>query len=211
MPMKSIVLLTFFISSAFAQTDQNSVIRDFLRQRQRMIKEMEKAFDSNTFGDSVDDSMMGDMTFGSNDDAVKIERISNTDGTIDLKITPKSKDINFDIETKNNQVTIKGKSKVEEEKVDTNGNKSTSQFMSSFQKSYGIPYGFDAKPATQVGKSIIIKLVPQNKKFGIYHTDGKKNSARRNKLREQMRAKKRAERTKNKRVPLKPAPGDITD
>lgn len=210
--MKSLILLALFTTSVFAQKDQNSIIRDFLRQRQQMIKEMEKAFDSDVFGNSMDDSINESMSFGNNNDAVKVERISNEDGTIDLKIIPKSKDINFDIETKNNMVTIKGKSKVEEEKVDEKGNKSTRQFESSFQKSYSIPFGYDAKPATQVGKAVVIKLVPKNKNFGTYHTDNKNRSPRRNKLREEMRKKKRAQRQNNGRVPIKPrTPGDITN
>lgn len=166
------ILFIFYGESVYAQKTHDEIIQDFIKQRQKMMEDMMKAFDDDDF--FKDDDFGGDQIFqqlkkhgiggfggfktqGQN---VSIEEKVKEDGTIDVIITPKSDDINLDIQTENNRITIKSEMRVEEEN-DSNGNISKSFQSSSFSRSVSIPTGYIAQNPKQVKNSIVISLVPK--------------------------------------------------
>jgi len=194
--------LSLNLSFCFAQKNHDEILRDILKQRQQMIEEMMKAFDDDFF--KADDSFFDQNMFGqifefqSGNEGVKVERLVLEDGSIELHITPKNKNVSFEIETKDKQVIIKGKTIVKEENKDNKG-RSTSTFSSTFQKSYSIPYGYKAQNPVKRGDTIVLKMIPINPNFRKKMYTPKRRGIK----------PQRPKRDPRYR-PLKPAPGDIT-
>jgi HSP20 family molecular chaperone IbpA len=200
MIMKALIfLLTSFLSfNLWAQKDHDQIIRDFLEQRRRMMEEMMKHFNDDFFNNDDFDKMGGEKFFGlsSGSQGVRVERRTEKDGSIVLEIIPESKDVQFEINTDNQNVTIKGKVSNKVDSKSQTGGKSQSVFESSFQQSYSIPYGYKALNPEQKGDSIILKLVPSK--------DAKKLP--------QMKSINPAPKKEESEdlIPIDPNPGDIT-
>ena len=184
---KLFLFLLIFSQFSFAQT-RDEIIEEFRREREKMMKEIMKMF--------KDDSFMNDDFFGEDmhpfdnierlkklrGDNVAIEEKNEKDGSISITITPKNKDINLDISTENNMITIKTETKVKET-VDEEGNTYSSMSSSSSTRSIAIPEGFEAMAPKQVGEGILISLKPTEKKVKDVYKD---------------------------RIPLKKKPGEMT-
>lgn len=186
--MKYLILFLLVVSNvSFAQTRED-LIEEFLKERSQMMKGIMKMFDDDEFLDN--DFFADDMHPFDNierlkklrGDNVSIEETNEKDGSISIMITPKNKDINLDISTDNNRVTIKTETKVKET-VDEEGNSRTMISNSSSTRSLSIPEGFEAMPPTQVGEGIKITLKPVTQKIKNVYKD---------------------------RVPVKKKPGEIT-
>ena len=167
--MKFLIFFLLSLSSlAFGQT-QDQVNERIREIRSRMMEEMNKMFD--------DDSFMSDDFFGSNmhpfdninrlkrsgGQNVTIEEKNEKDGSISVLITPQNKNVSLDISTENNLITIKTETKIEETHEES-GNTSRSMSASRSQRSIQIPRGFRALSPKQEGKSIKITLTPEKHK-----------------------------------------------
>ncbi len=161
--MKIILMLVLSLTglSAFSQgRSHNEILEDFLKQRKQMMEKMMKAFDDDSFFNNDDfSSMNGFKISGSN---IEITERQLSDGNIEIMITPKKDNINMDIQTQNNRITIKTETRVEKS-TDQGGNVFKSQSMSSSSRSIAIPEGYQAKSPVGSGKSIKITLVPNEK------------------------------------------------
>lgn len=204
MLMKTILLITttIFSLNLFAQKDHDQILRDFLEQRRKMMEQMMKHFDDDFFkmDDDIKDfgKLPGNkvMEFSSNDQAVKVERKQNADGSIELHITPKDKNVEFEINTDKDMVTIKGKSTFAQKDESKKG-MTSSTIQSSFQQSYGIPSGYKALDPVQQDETIILKLVPKDSSTQIKNFKPGANPTK-------------IQNTEDEKKPLKPVPGDIT-
>lgn len=174
--MKNILafIMLFGSTMATAQNDYNTIIEQFLEQRKEMMEEIMKAFDDDSFfqDEFFDDDVFeqlrqhglggfkGYQGAGNN---ISIQEKMNEDGTISVIITPKNKETNLDIETKQDRITIKSEVEVKEERKDAKGNVlGTSTSMQSFSRVVSIPQGYKAKSPTKKGESIVISLVPND-------------------------------------------------
>lgn len=189
--LNKIILMIFFVSlnSAWAQKSHDELIQEFIQQRQKMMEDMMKAFDDDDFfkDDFGDDRIFQQLKkhgiggfggFKTRGENVSIEEKVKDDGSIDVVITPMNENVNLNIETKDNRITIKSETRIEEE-TDNNGSLSKSYSSSSFSRSVGIPAGYRAQDPKQVEKSIVITLIPK-----------KENSLLKNKGRQPIKRKK---------------------
>jgi HSP20 family molecular chaperone IbpA len=165
------VLLVFLFSlNLFAQNSHDEIIQNFLEQRKKMMEEMMRAFgDDDFFSDDFNDDKLfeslknhgigGFGQFKSMGQNVTVEEKMQDDGSIDVIITPKSDNVNLNIETKNNSIIIKSETKVAQEDDSESG--SSKYFSSSsFSRSVSIPDGYQVEDPKQKDKSIIITLRP---------------------------------------------------
>lgn len=174
--MKNLILFLLIVSqSSYAQT-RDELIQEYMKERSKMMQEIMKMF--------KDDSLMSDDFFGEDmhpfdnierlkklrGDNVAIEEKNEKDGSISITITPKNKDINLDISTENNRITIKTETKVKET-VDEEGNTFSSMSSSTSTRSIAIPDGFQAMPPKQVGDGIVISLKPTSKEIKKVYKD----------------------------------------
>lgn len=153
-----------------AQT-REEIIEEFRRERAKMLEEIQKMFDEDLsgmgmgkgfFDDSEFDSLFQGRSFSAGGNNVKVEQEYEPDGTIGITITPQSKNVNLDIQTTDNMITIKSETKIEQ--VDETGQGTSKSFSSSsYSRSISIPSGYKAKPPKQEGESIKIVLAPQKK------------------------------------------------
>jgi len=165
--MLKFIFLLLLSQFTYAQQSHDEIIQRFIEQRKQMIEEMTKAFDDDAFfsddfkADQLFDSIQksGIAGFKSGERNVKVEEKVKDDGSIDVVITPQSENVNLDIETKDNRISIKSEMRVKEKKESDQG---SSQVLShsSFSRSVSIPDGFTASSPKQVDKSIVITLVP---------------------------------------------------
>lgn len=174
--MKKLFVFLLLISQLSYGQTRDEIIEEFRRERAKMMQEIMKMF--------KDDSFMNDDFFGEDmhpfdnierlkklrGDNVAIEEKNEKDGSISITITPKNKDINLDISTDNNMITIKTETKVKET-VDEEGNTFSSMSSSQSMRSISIPEGFEAMPPEQVGDGIKISLKPTKKKVKDIYKD----------------------------------------
>ena len=179
-----LIFSILFSLNLFAQNTHDELIQKFIQQRRQMMEEMMKAFDDDDFfkdDDFGDDQMFqqlkkhgigGFATFKSSGNNVAVEEKVKEDGSIDVVITPKSENINLDIQTKDNRITIKSETKVSEENESESG---TSQVYSSssYSSSVRIPDGYHAENPKQVDKSIVITLIPDKGNKLIKDSNGR--------------------------------------
>ena len=180
------LLLSLLITSQslWAQKSHDEILQEFLKQRQKMMEEMMRAFDDDDFfkdndfgGDKVFQQLKkhgigGFGSFKTEGQNVSVEEKIKKDGSIDIIITPKNENINLNIETKNNRITIKSEMRVDEESENA-GNVSRSLRSSSFSRSVSIPIGYIAQDPKQVEKSIVITLIPEGKKNLLKKKNGR--------------------------------------
>lgn len=177
-------LITFSSFSLMAQDSHDQLIQKFIEQRREMMEQMMKAFDDDDFfndedfgGDKVFDQLKkhgigGFGTFKTTGNNVAVEEKMNDDGSIDVIITPKTENINLDIQTKENSITIKSETRVEEKNEDQMGSSQVFS-SSSFSSSVRIPDGYTAQNPKQVDKSIVITLVPDKENKLLKDKDGR--------------------------------------
>jgi HSP20 family molecular chaperone IbpA len=162
------ILCTFILSLNVYAQSREEIIEEFMRERSKMMEEIQKMFQDDFsggdsfFGDSDIDSLFDQRSFSGGSSDVKVEQKYEEDGSISILITPQSKNVNLDINTKDNMVTIKGETQVVQED-EGSGSRSKVISKSSFSKSVSIPSGYKAQNPKQEGKSIKISLLPQDK------------------------------------------------
>lgn len=167
---KLIASLLIFMTSfhLFAQADHNQIIERFLNQRKKMMEEIMKAFDDDSFfkSDFFDDDKIFDsfkfQGFKGSGENVKIEEVMEQDGTISIYITPLNKNQKLDIKTTRDAITIKAETMVDQKEEGKQGT-SQSYFKSSFSRSIGIPDGYTVKSPVKEGERIKISLIPSEK------------------------------------------------
>ena len=170
--MKHFTCFIFILVSfqAFAQT-REEIIEEFRRERAKMFQEIQKMFDEDLtdmgmgkgfFDDDDFDSFFGASSFSGGGNNVKVEQEYAPDGTMTVTIIPKNKNVNLDIQTTDNMITIKSETKIEQTDQSESGT-SKSFSSSSFSRSVQIPSGYKAMPPKQEGESIKIVLAPQKK------------------------------------------------
>ncbi|MCT4641884.1 MAG: hypothetical protein N4A33_06250 [Bacteriovoracaceae bacterium] len=166
--MAKVFSLVFILSSVslYAQAQsREEFIKKFMEQRQKIMKQMMDSFnDDSFFSDDAffDDDLINQFNsqfkighgFGSN---VIVNQKHLVDGSIEVKITPKSKDIKLDIETTDDAIIVKSKTMIKEEN-NQNGQKSFSSSSSVSSQSIGIPYGYKASAPKAKGDSVIYLL-----------------------------------------------------
>lgn len=170
--MKWFLLLLSF--SVFAQTHTERFLEEFMKQRQKMMEEIRKAFeDDEMIIDNFfeDDEFMQEFrkgNFGSlrgfrgTGEDFTIEERTTDKGETAIYITPKDQNVNLDIKTEDNRIVIKSETKVKEE---NQGQYGSAQVFSarSYTRSIGIPFGYKASDPVAEGNSIKIVLVPTSK------------------------------------------------
>jgi HSP20 family molecular chaperone IbpA len=179
-----ILILNSF--SSYAQKSHDELIQEFLNQRQQMMEEVMKAFDDDSFfDDDFDDKSIFDQIqkqgfkdFGGLSRTgrnVKVEEKIESDGTINILITPVNENVKLDIETTDSLIKIKSETmdKVENK---NQGNISKSISRSSYTQSIAIPSGFNAQGPTQTGKTIKISLVPSKASSKVFYPKVKKEN-----------------------------------
>ena len=163
------VFLIFAMIPLFAQAQtREELIEQFMKERRQMMEQMMKIFQD----DFENDSFLGDdfdpfgtfpkgNSFHGGGKNVKIDEKYEDDGSISIIITPQNKNINMDIQTNENLITIKTEMRIEEETKE-GGNSIKSYSSSSSTRSIPIPQGYKAKSPVASGKTgIKISLVPQ--------------------------------------------------
>lgn len=181
--MLKFILLLIVSSTVSAQDSHDEIIQRFLEQRKKMMEEMMRAFgDDDFFSDDFDDDKVfealknngigGFGQFKSMGQNVTVEEKMQNDGSIDVIITPKSENVDLNIETKDNRIVIKSETRVEENNESQSG---TSKVFSSssFSRSVSIPDGYEAQTPKQKDKSIIITLKPSSENMLKKSKDGK--------------------------------------
>ncbi|MBD65833.1 MAG: hypothetical protein CME62_11540 [Halobacteriovoraceae bacterium] len=164
--MKYVMLLTMIFSlTAFAQT-REELIQEYMKERNKMMREIMDMFNEDLDTMMEDDffekdvnSFFSDKSFLGGSQSVTVEQNYEKDGSISVIITPKDKNIQLDISTENNMITIKSETKIVDENSQA-GNTFKSMSTSSMTKSIAIPRGYTAKAPTQEGEGIKISLVP---------------------------------------------------
>jgi len=161
------VFTVLFSLSVVAQT-REELIEEFRKERAKMMEEIQKMFQDDFsgadsfFGDSDMDSLFDQRSFSGGSSNVQVEQKYEKDGSIAIVITPQNENVQLDISTEGNKITIKSETKIEQEDTQ-GGSRSKSISMSSFSKTIGIPDGYKAQNPVQEGKSVKISLLPQDK------------------------------------------------
>jgi HSP20 family molecular chaperone IbpA len=163
--MKLYLLVSIILTAnlCHAQT-REEILEEFRKERQEMMSEILGMFQSDSFGDSF----FGDDEANPFDNIKKLRNRSNVtveerhedNGNISVLITPKSDKIELDIQTKNNMITIKSETKIEEESS-SGGNSFKNISSSSFSQSISIPQGYIAESPIASGKGLQITLRPR--------------------------------------------------
>lgn len=181
--MFKFILIFIFSTAVLAQDSHDEIIQRFLEQRKKMMEEMMRAFgDDGFFSDDFDDNKVfealknngvgGFGQFKSMGQNVTVEEKMQNDGSIDVIITPKSENVDLNIETKDNRIVIKSETRVEENN-DSQGGNSKVFSSSSFSRSVSIPDGYKAQTPKQKDNSIIITLKPSSENLLQKSKDGK--------------------------------------
>ncbi len=164
--MKKILLMfmTVYLSGmsgvALSQT-REEILKDFMEQRKKMMESMmdlmNDSFEQDFF--DMDDSfgrLQGFKGVGNN---VSVEEKYEQDGTISILIKPENENVNLDIKTSEDRITIK--SEIREEVKNEKSGTTSSQFsMSSSTKSIGIPKGYSAGSPEAIDGMVKISLKP---------------------------------------------------
>jgi HSP20 family molecular chaperone IbpA len=167
--MKTMMVLMSLLFSVqvLAQT-RDELLEEFMQERRKMMESMMEMFNESFEDDFFDTTdPWGDMKsfkgVGSN---ISIEEKYEKDGSISILIKPQNKDVNLDIQTTDEMITIKSEIR---QKSDSG------MSMSSFSKSIGIPNGYKAKSPEAVDGGIKISLVPSSEVKSIMQ-DKKKDA-----------------------------------
>ena len=169
--MSKILVLFFMLgmTQAFAQNTprtQEELLEEFMQQRREMMKSMmdmmNEAFDEDDFF-QMDDSFGRPQGLRGSGQNVSVEEKYEDDGSISILIKPQSDNVNLDIQTKDNRITIKSEIRQETKRDEASGSSFSSYSMSSSTKSIGIPEGYTAKSPEAVEGAIKISLVPNDK------------------------------------------------
>lgn len=172
-----VLFLSVMTLNSYSQNKTHSeMLEDFLQQRKKMMEEMMKAFEDDDFfkDDFLGDSFRNLKGFSGMGEKIKIEQNQKSDGKIEVVITPLQENIDMDIQTENNYITIKTKTRIEEKKEDGDSFFS-SHSMSSSSRSIRIPDGYKASVPEAKGKSLLITLTPsaEMKKIVLPDSNGR--------------------------------------
>ena len=152
--MKKIISIFFiFISCQLLAQTRDEIIEEFKRERQKMMQEVLKMFESHTMNDSFFD--MSIDSFGSSAGLVKVEKIQEEDGSISVFIKPKNKKTQLDIQTLKDRILIKSETKVEE-----SGSSFQNFSSSSYSQTIAIPQGYIAESPVPENDALKIVLRP---------------------------------------------------
>lgn len=134
------------------QLTKQQIWDQFRQDRRAVMQQVLKLFND----DFEDDD------FYKGDQSVEVLEELQDNGDIHIKIIPKSKNIQLDIQSSGNSITIKSDTKVEEETK--KGNSRFQSFSShSFQRSIGIPSGYKIASSKQIDKGWLFVLVADQK------------------------------------------------
>lgn len=159
------------LNISYAEDGRHQMIKEFLKQRERIMKEMTESFGVDSFFqgqsmfdqrlvDKFDDNFFGENSFSSN---VIIDQKKMENGDIKVVIRPKSKNIKLDIKTSEDRLTITSKTIIEQEDESKSGT-SFSKTMSSSSQSIGIPYNYELSAPSTEGDSVVYTM--KKKKAG---------------------------------------------
>lgn len=161
--MRALFTLIFlsFYSLGFSQT-QEEILKQFQEERKQMMKQMMKIFQDDFgkdsfFDDDFDPFKGARKSKFSGGENVEISEDVKDNGDIHILITPKNKNLNLDIQTSADAITIKSEMKVEE-KNNEGGNSFSSFSSSSYTQTIGIPHGYKVKSSNAEGKGFKIIL-----------------------------------------------------
>ena len=162
---KLILILTLFSLYAFADDSREEMIKDFLRQRERIMQDMMDSFDNDDFfngSTGFDDSIIDkfDKSFFRNNSLAKevlIDQKKMPNGDIVVKITPKKKNIKLDIKTDENEITVISK-KLIEQKDEGQDSHSFMKSSSTSTQSIGVPFNYEITGPVKEGESIIYTM-----------------------------------------------------
>ncbi len=177
------VLLLVFPLTLFAQT-RDELIKQFMEERKQMMQQMMKIFqddfsDDSFFDDSFDmsGSLGAGKKFQTQGENVELKENYNDDGSIDILILPKNKNMTLNINTKNNTISIDAEMKVEE-KTEKEGQVYTTYSTSKFSRQIGVPQGYNVKEPEAIDQGYKISLIPTGdaKKYIINPSKSKPES-----------------------------------
>ncbi len=162
---------SLFISlNIFAQT-REELLEEFMKERDKMMRDIMKMFQDDFNNDSFFnddmDPFSGFEHFKGRSGGVEIEEKYEKDGSLSIIITPLNENMDLDIKTNDEQITISYK--VREEKETKKGDQSFKSFSSSSStRVIPIPQGYKAKSPEAYGeKGIKISLIPTDKTKSI--------------------------------------------
>lgn len=164
-----VLMLGLLGMNSYAQNNSarthEELLEEFMQQRREMMKSMmdmmNEAFEEDDFF-RMDDSFGRPQGLKGSGQNVSVEEKYEDDGSITILIKPESDNVNLDIQTRDNRITIKSEIR-QETKGDENGNSFSSYSMSSSTKSIGIPEGYTAKGPEAFEGAVKISLIPNAK------------------------------------------------
>lgn len=154
--------ITIFLPFYSLAQSPEQIIEQFKKERQEMMSEILKMFQSNPLQDSFFDSGMhpfDEVNKLRNGSSVDVEEVYEKDGSISILIIPKSEETQLDIQTTESKIIIKSSSQVEQTTKEQ-GSSFKSISSQSFTRSISIPSGYMAKTPVTKDKKLIIKLIP---------------------------------------------------
>jgi HSP20 family molecular chaperone IbpA len=161
--MKFILIISLLFVSTICQAQtREEILEEFRKERQEMMSEILEIFQSDSMGEAFFDDDMNPF-----DNIKKLRDRSNVtveekhedNGSISVLITPKSDQIELDIQTKHNMITIKSETKIEEESL-SGGSSFKNVSSSSYSQSISIPQGYIAESPVTDGRGLKIVLRP---------------------------------------------------
>lgn len=160
-----IILISLFLISGFSQSREE--LRKQLREeRRQMMRKMIQMFNDDFSNDPFfddDSDPFGGSHFSTRGRNVEISEKLQDNGDIHINIKPTKKNIQLDIQTTEEAITIKSELKVEEESKDEGGSRFKSFSSSSFSQTIGIPRGYKVKSSTPGKEGILIILSADSK------------------------------------------------
>lgn len=169
--MKIIISVFMALSAtlSFGQS-REELLDQFIQMRKQMLEEVQKIFDEdlstdNFFSDNFK-GFNGFKSFSSGGQNLNIEEKYLENGKIVYLITPKNKNISFEITTDNGQIQISSEMA---KKEDSSSQFGQSQFfsMSKSQRSIAIPEGYKVIGPEKEGDAVKITLVPETTQHQI--------------------------------------------
>ena len=159
------------VNSLFAQSNsQDDMMKEFIKSRQRMMNEMIKAFDEESFtSDYMSEDFLKDIlgykfneNFGESESMVGIKQVQKTDGSVDLFLKPRDQSVSMDIDTQESVIIIKA---VQKSEVKNESKKQVTRKISrgEYSQSITIPFGFTASSPKVVDGRVKITLTPNKK------------------------------------------------
>ena len=166
---KLVLFLTLLNLYAFADDSREEMIKDFLKQREKIMQDMMDSFDNDDFFKGTtgfDDSIINkfDKSFFRNNSLAKdvaIDQKKMPNGDIVVKITPKKKNIKLDIQTDENKITVTSKRLIEQ-KDEQQDTRSFMKSSSTSTQSIGVPFDYKITGPVKEGESIIYTMKKKN-------------------------------------------------